>query len=684
MANKFPRPDYLTNEEVDYELKIRGKEEETKDSLDAKQRLLRKLFFEDVREEKSYKSKTTIDLEFDYIMSKIEDISKILDGGYDDRCMARLKHYALRVERSMARDIGDEQLRVRLLGEIRKLWNKFASKQVSEDGQMNAEVENEEKRKQQQNEKSLELEIGAFGGEIPHGDQRKTSVSDKSTQQKQTMKEFKINRGAIPKLTDQESGKEDETEKLRKRVAELEEELLRVCKIFEENMERKQEDQQQHRMDPKGDLPGEERLAPKRIGFHEPTDTSRPSESQRHPRRAADPGQRSYKYDWYDEAESGYPDEDSWSDYSQFPSRFGNPQQVRHGEERRHQPIQRQRRNRSRDYEDRSTRRSPARLDNSRDRQERFSTPDRLYDRLARLDNFANRARNQISDNRNPIPDHRGDPFERLERFGNRNRQGPQAGRHQHRMAETDIINADRRMEKWHLTFNGDSRQRSLEDFLHKVRRLAIMDQISGDILLQRIHTILRGEAYDWYLCYADEFTCWADFERRIRYMYGNPNKDQGNRQKIYERKQLRNETFLTFKMEVERLNKLLSCPLDQDRLFEIVWDNMRPHYRSRLACRDVENLRVLEYYAYRIDANDPSLRQTREGPAKPGNVHNIEADDGSHDSTASYSDSEEVNAVGNKYGRDRKPRDDHRPGTSRTNIEEGNTRENNTPLCWN
>lgn len=143
--------------------------------------------------------------------------------------------------------------------------------------------------------------------------------------------------------------------------------------------------------------------------------------------------------------------------------------------------------------------------------------------------------------------------------------------------------------------------------------------------------------------------------------------------------------------MEVERLNKLLSSPLDQSRLFEIIWDNMRPHYRSRLACRTVRDLRMLEYYAYRIDANDPTFRGHREGHNKTtGNLHNIEADQSS-DAQSLYSDSEEVNAVDKKFNRERRSRDDCRqldkrgpetPITPQANQEV--PRDATRMLCWN
>lgn len=144
------------------------------------------------------------------------------------------------------------------------------------------------------------------------------------------------------------------------------------------------------------------------------------------------------------------------------------------------------------------------------------------------------------------------------------------------------------------------------------------MDRIAEDVLLQRIHTILRGEAYDWYLCYAEDFQHWDDFEMSFRYMYGNPHRDQSNRKKIYGMKQRSDEPFLTYKMEIERLNKLLRVPLDQERLFEVMWDNCKDAYKDRLVCREIENLVQLEYYAVRIDANDPELEAQREGTSRP------------------------------------------------------------------
>lgn len=85
MATNFPRVDHLTSEEVDYELIIRGKKENTKDELTDKFRLLRKLFYEDVKETRTYACTYTIDQQYDYIIDKIDILAKRLEKGQDDR-----------------------------------------------------------------------------------------------------------------------------------------------------------------------------------------------------------------------------------------------------------------------------------------------------------------------------------------------------------------------------------------------------------------------------------------------------------------------------------------------------------------------------------------------------------------------------------------------------------------------
>lgn len=665
MAAKFPRADHLTNEEVDYELIIRGKRDETKDELNAKHRLLRNLFFEDVRENKTYTSRYTMDQEYDYIASKLDVLGKRLQKGLDDKSISRLKHYLMRVERCVAEDPRSLQLRDELSQEIKTILNRFSFK----DAPTKETLE-------------LEQECGAVGGEevfsqiSEHTDRVGDSNQDKYTRNEEnSLSTFQNNAsrnslGAIAKTDSvlqkqrSQTDLELENEALKNKIYMLEKQLAKIVLNTQSSVENCPEqivsDRREYTANPI-EIGCQEQEP---LGYSSRRNSLRGESQKDRDYRASEPVRREYRNGEVDNRIS----QGRRLSLDVPNPAFSRTRQNDQFENRRNEDFFREtRRNQLRyepsEHSDRGVREigfSQVRENN--DRGTPVVSPGHAQRNFSRRNDFRNSLEFLGEGN-----DFEYTPREPIRRPIN----------------EIEIVNADRRMEKWHLTFSGDSRQRSLEDFLHKVRRLARMDRINENILLQRIHTILRGEAYDWYLCYSDEFVNWEDFEERIRYMYGNPNKDQGNRQKIYERKQQRNETFLAFKMELERLNKLLSTPLDQGRLFEIIWDNMRPHYRSKLACITVRDLNMLEYYAYRIDANDPSLRQ-REGPTKVVNtVHNIEVNAESEKSYSSGSETEEVNEIGRKFDRNKRA-SGRAPTGQQSRVAQENLEDRNVPLCWN
>lgn len=229
-----------------------------------------------------------------------------------------------------------------------------------------------------------------------------------------------------------------------------------------------------------------------------------------------------------------------------------------------------------------------------------------------------------------------------------------------------------RRIEHWKLSFSGDNKSVSVENFLYKLKKIADREGVSDRNLLKDIHLILEGQASDWFFTYVDEFIDWKDFEDRIRYRFGNPNQDQGIRLKIQERKQQRGESFSAFVSEIERLNKMLSRPLSSRRKFEVVWDNMRPHYRSRIATINVQNLDQLTRLNHGIDAADPNLQYSSDS-RNQRNVHHI---DYSLSDCAS-DEQEEIDAIRTSTeGRN------HRPIVRNTAVESQQKPGQN--ICWN
>ena len=115
------------------------------------------------------------------------------------------------------------------------------------------------------------------------------------------------------------------------------------------------------------------------------------------------------------------------------------------------------------------------------------------------------------------------------------------------------------RVEKWRIRFTGDHRALSVEDFLYKIKKIAEREEVSTRQLLRDIHLLLEGTALDWFFTFVEEFEDWESFEWHIRYRFGNPNQDQGIRQKIHERKQQKGEAFIAFVTEIEKLNLIFN-----------------------------------------------------------------------------------------------------------------------------
>lgn len=112
MNRVFPCSEYLNQEEVDYELMIRSQPEDVFAlDLAGKQRLLRKLFKEDSKEGRSYRSPYTIAVEADYVTARIDTLEKALEKRVEAKFESRVLHYWYRVKWSKAS--GEEQKKIR-------------------------------------------------------------------------------------------------------------------------------------------------------------------------------------------------------------------------------------------------------------------------------------------------------------------------------------------------------------------------------------------------------------------------------------------------------------------------------------------------------------------------------------------------------------------------------------------
>lgn len=565
----FPHADYLTNEEINYELVLRNYKEETDKDIPTKLRLLRKLFQTDQKEGRDYRSPYRFEQEVDIISNRVLLIQQEWQGKEGDpRLVSRLKHYYLRVRRGKTTDKEVENTRRELLRSISETLRTVTDK-------------------------------------YPGDDESKTNPGTLQGHENQTARDL----GAYPKNLPLQSKPDDDLK------------------------------------DPKPSQPTYEELQEKIRELQSAIQQMRSQGSQGHERRS-----RNWK-----QSEPG-PD-DLGSDISE-------PEMVKQHDKEHISNSSKQRATRTLEYR---TDVSDSEGDEVRRTNRQFvdQIPYRHREYRHNPNRENERRRNRISS------DDRFSAGGSYSTDGYHHRNGRQI----------------RRIEHWKLSFSGDNRTVSVENFLYKLKKIAAREGVSQQGLLRDIHLVLDGQASDWFFTYVDEFEDWEDFEEKIRFRFGNPNQDQGIRQKIHDRKQLRGESFSAFVSEIERLNKMLSRPLSKRRKFEVVWDNMRPHYRSKISIVRVRDLEHLIQLNHRIDAADSSFqihnefRNTEQRNQR--NVHQIECAS-SQDECDEPEGVDVVDARMDHRGQmsRRRVQPTFAQNTSKTNQQQ--TSESTGNACWN
>lgn len=575
----FPHADYLTNEEINYELILRNYREDIGKDDQTKLRLLRRLFQTDQKDGRDYRSPYRFEQEVDIITNRVRQIQQAwLEKEGDPGLVSRLRHYYLRVRRGKTLDKEVEKIRKELLRSISDML-RSNTEHCSGDEASNTGTK---RKTATQVNNSSEKTLGEEGSTTePNLDDRSQptyeELLEKVRELKTTIKQLRSREAHDQKRQSQPRDETPKHEAIKSRHSEH-------VDIVGDN----------------GELGG---VVQNEIKHR----TSRTYSS----RRQANEYKSARDY-LTNESDSDLED----GGHSNWP----HPHQ----------------------YRDRQA-------DNSRNQNR--SEGNRRYRRTPSDERFSTRA-SWASD-------------------GYHNRNSRQS----------------RRIEHWKLSFSGDNRTASVENFLYKLKKIAVREGVSEQSLLRDIHLILEGQASDWFFTYVDEFEEWDDFEEKIRFRFGNPNQDQGIRQKIHERKQQRGESFSAFVSDIERLNKMLSKPLSRRRKFEVVWDNMRPHYRSKTSIIRVRDLDHLILLNHRIDAAEScfhSHQDTRNGePRNQRNIHQVECAS-SQDETEEREDLDVVDAMVNQEGQRQSGRI-QRNGIRHTNTTDQQQR-NQTLInqCWN
>lgn len=169
---------------------------------------------------------------------------------------------------------------------------------------------------------------------------------------------------------------------------------------------------------------------------------------------------------------------------------------------------------------------------------------------------------------------------------------------------QTNLGQSRRRnpVAEWNVTFSGDSKEVSLNDFLSQVDLLARAERVTeAELLLSAVY-LFKGSAYTWYRAFNPYYRTWGELVAGLRSQFLPVDYDFWLLRELEQRRQGDTENFGIFFAAMEMLFRNLSYRLSEQQKLAIVMRNMLPLYAERLALEDFETLPQLAARCKRIE----------------------------------------------------------------------------------
>jgi len=130
-------------------------------------------------------------------------------------------------------------------------------------------------------------------------------------------------------------------------------------------------------------------------------------------------------------------------------------------------------------------------------------------------------------------------------------------------------------IRKWGCHFDG----RDPLSFLERVEELQVQYRYSGDMMLEGLPELLRGDALAWYRNNRDDWNSWADFTHSLRQQY-LPRRYQARLARdIQDRRQKPDEPFAKYSTDLLTMMRRAGSFTTEEKV-DRLYENMRTDYK--------------------------------------------------------------------------------------------------------
>ncbi|XP_055605127.1 uncharacterized protein LOC129753338 [Uranotaenia lowii] len=167
-----------------------------------------------------------------------------------------------------------------------------------------------------------------------------------------------------------------------------------------------------------------------------------------------------------------------------------------------------------------------------------------------------------------------------------------------------------RSVAEWKLKYDGRDEGRNLNRFITEVEFMAEAEGIDKESLFNEAIHLFVGDARAWYIegKKSRDFRNWTELVSDLKMEYQPPDMDFHYEQQASQRRQRRSEKFQDFYASIMEIFGRMADPPSEDRMFQIVFRNLRSDYKNSLLVKGVKSLRSLKIWGRKLDAANWSL----------------------------------------------------------------------------
>ncbi|XP_055613020.1 uncharacterized protein LOC129759569 [Uranotaenia lowii] len=178
----------------------------------------------------------------------------------------------------------------------------------------------------------------------------------------------------------------------------------------------------------------------------------------------------------------------------------------------------------------------------------------------------------------------------------------------------------------WKLRYDGRDEGRHLNRFITEIEFLSEAEGISKETLFHESIHLFAGDARSWFIEGKKnrQFRSWNELVAELKLEFQPPEMDFNYEQQAVNRRQKRGEKFQDFYNALMEIFGRMADPPTEERIFQIMFRNLRADYKNSLVVKGVRTLHSLRVWGRKLDSVNWFMYKNMDQAPRQGQLHEI------------------------------------------------------------